>query len=149
MSRSGSKNALQELCRRNFFFEMSDNDPGPPPRHVLVVSDDERVRDEACFGFAPSLEVELARDARDALERMRLEVPVVVVIDMHTGSAGGFALSKDMHADPRLQRVPVLMLLERDQDEWLAKQAGAGLIRTKPIDTTDLVADALSLIPSG
>lgn len=124
---------------------MSNNDPGHRPRHVLVVSDDERVRDEARFGFAPSLEVEFARDAREALEQMRVEVPVVVVIDMHTGSAGGFALCKEMDADRRFQAVPVLMLLERDQDEWLAKQAGADLIRTKPIDTTDLVADALSL----
>ena len=116
--------------------------------HVLVVSDDERIRDEARFGFIPALEVELARDARDALAQMETSVPVVVVIDIHTGSAGGFALCKDMDQDRRLQDVPVLMLLERDQDVWLAKQAGAELIRTKPIDTTDLVADALSLIAS-
>ena len=116
--------------------------------YVLVVSDDERVRDEARFGFVPALEVELARDARDALSQMETGVPAVVVIDIHTGSAGGFALCKDMDQDSRLQDVPVLMLLERDQDVWLAKQAGAELIRTKPIDTTDLVADALSLISS-
>lgn len=116
--------------------------------YVLVVSDDDRVRDEARFGFIPALEVELARDARDALSQMETGVPAVVVIDIHTGSAGGFALCKDMDQDRRLQDVPVLMLLERDQDVWLAKQAGAELIRTKPIDTTDLVADALSLISS-
>jgi hypothetical protein len=39
-----------------------------------------------------------------------------------------------------------MMLLDRDQDRWLAQQAGAKLIRTKPIDTSDLVADALSLL---
>lgn len=114
--------------------------------HVLVVSDDDRIRDEARFGFAPGLGVALARDAREALEQMRVDVPSVVVIDMHTGSAGGFALAKDMGQDPRLVSVPVMMLLDRDQDRWLAQQAGAKLIRTKPIDTSDLVADALSLL---
>lgn len=115
---------------------------------VLVVSDDDRVRDEARFGFAPAHDVALADDARDALRQMETSRPAVVVIDMHTGSAGGFALCKDMRGDPRLRSIPVMMLLERDQDVWLAKQAGADLIRTKPIDTTDLAYDAISLIPT-
>lgn len=115
--------------------------------HVLVVSDDDGIRDEARFGFAPDLEVALARDARDALRQMEAEVPTVVVIDLYTGSAGGFGLCKEMDQTPRLRDVPVLMLLNRDQDRWLAQQAGAKLIRTKPIDTSDLVADTLSLIP--
>ncbi len=114
----------------------------------MVVSDDDRVRDEARFGFAPALDVALAHDARDALRQMETSLPSVVVIDMHTGSAGGFALCKDMRQDPRLRSIPLMMLLERDQDVWLAKQAGADLIRTKPIDTTDLAHDAISLIPN-
>lgn len=118
-------------------------------QHVLVVTTDDRIRSEARFGFTPSLEVELATDARDALDQMQRGTPAVVIIDMHTGSAGGYALCLDMQQDRRLSDVPVLMLLERDQDIWLAKQAGAELVRTKPIDTADLVADALSLIPSG
>lgn len=125
---------------------MSPPGEGALRAHVLVVSDDEGIRDEARFGFAPDLEVALARDARDALRQMEAEVPAVVVIDLHTGSAGGFALCKDMDQAPRLRDVPVLMLLNRDQDRWLAQQAGAKLIRTKPIDTSDLVADTLSLI---
>ncbi len=114
--------------------------------HVLVVSDDERIRDEARFGFSPDLDVALARDAREALEQMHVDVPAVAIVDLHTGSAGGFALCKQMAQYRHLQHVPVLMLLDRDQDVWLARQAGAKLIRTKPIDTSDLVADALSLI---
>lgn len=115
--------------------------------HVLVVSDDERIRDEARFGFSPELDVALARDARDALAQMREDLPTVVVIDLQTGSAGGFGLRKDMSQIDALADIPVLMLLDRDQDLWLARQAGANLVRTKPIDTSDLVADALSLVP--
>ncbi|MDP9067263.1 MAG: response regulator [Actinomycetota bacterium] len=125
---------------------MSSSPEAVDLRHVLVVSDDDAIRDEARFGFAPDLEVALARDARDALQQMESDVPAVVVIDLHTGSAGGFALCKSMDQDPRLRQVPVLMLLDRDQDRWLANQAGADLIRTKPIDASDLAADALSLL---
>lgn len=127
---------------------MTSNDGGAPPSWILVVSDDRRIHDAAGFGFGSSVEVTFARDARAALEIMRNGIPAAAVVDMQAGSAGGFALCRDMNADPRLARVPVLMLLQRDQDAWLAREAGASAYRTKPIDTSDLVDAALSLIPA-
>lgn len=124
---------------------MADTDLEARASWVFVVSDDPRVRDVAGFGFGSSVEVTFAADAREALEVMREGIPAAVVVDMHAGSAGGFALVKDMKADPRLSRVPVLMLLQRDQDAWLAREAGAELHRTKPIDASELVEAALSL----
>lgn len=115
---------------------------------ILVVSDDARVRDAAGDGFGGSVEVTFASDAREALEILRSATPAVVVVDMHAGSAGGFALCKDMGANPRLARVPVLMLLERDQDAWLARTAGAAIYKTKPVDGSDLVESVLSLSSS-
>lgn len=112
---------------------------------IVVVSDDERIRDSAGYGFDDSVVVTFAADAREAIEILREGTPAVVVVDLHAGSAGGYALCRDMAADPRLETIPVLMLLERDQDAWLAKEAGADLHRTKPIDTAELVAVALSL----
>jgi twitching motility two-component system response regulator PilH len=114
--------------------------------HVLVVTDDPQLRSEARFALAPRLEAALAGDAREALELMEADRPAVVVIDLRAGSAGGYALCKDMRQNPRLERVPVLMLLEREQDRWLAQQAGAELVRVKPIDGSDLLADTLSLL---
>ena len=55
-------------------------------------------------------------------------------------------MARQMGEVADLKDVPVFILLQREHDAWLAKQAGAALYRTKPIDTTDLVADALSLI---
>jgi DNA-binding response OmpR family regulator len=118
----------------------------PASDHVLVVSDDERLRSEARFAFAPRLEAALAGDAREALTLMEVDRPAAVVIDLRAGSAGGYALCKDMRQNPLLERVPVLMLLEREQDRWLAEQAGAQLVRVKPIDGSDLLVDTLSLL---
>jgi hypothetical protein len=40
------------------------------------------------------------------------------------------------------------MLLERHQDSWLAKQAGARRWRTKPVDGEELLREALEILPS-
>lgn len=112
---------------------------------VLVVSDDPLIREEAAYGFPTDVRVELATDAREAMAFMRETVPAVVVVDIQTGSAGGFSLAREMSQFLSLQQVPICMLLEREQDRWLANEAGARLLRIKPIETGDLVADVLGL----
>lgn len=113
---------------------------------VLVVSEDPLVLEEAEFGFPTGVEITSAKDARDAIEMIKKQVPDVVVIDIQTGSAGGFSLAKEMHQQLGSKKeVPILMLLERSQDAWLANQAGAARHRVKPLETTDLVADVLEL----
>jgi DNA-binding response OmpR family regulator len=106
---------------------------------VLVVSDDPHVRDEAANGFGIDATVELAMDAREAWKILESSDPALVVIDIQTGSSGGFGLRRDMSQVPRLADVPTIMLLERKQDEWLAKQAGASVTKVKPLDVDDFV----------
>ena len=113
---------------------------------VLVVSGDPHIRDEVEYGFPADVEVAVADDARVAWSYMREEIPDAAIVDIHTGSAGGYGLAKDMSQDPRLSKVPVLMLLERAQDTWLARQAGAALIKAKPMSSTDLVRETLAMM---
>src|SRR4051812_24343916 len=124
---------------------MADAAPALPKR-VLFVSRDQRVLDEAKHAFGSDIEVVLASDARDAQARLAQEVPAAVVVDLATGKAGGYALTRDMSQVDALRDVPVMILLERDQDRWLAGEAGATLIRTKPIDATRLAADVRDLV---
>jgi DNA-binding response OmpR family regulator len=118
-----------------------------PETVLLVVSDDPSVQEEMTYGAPSGVQVLSARDAREAWRRLVEITPSVAVVDLQTGSAGGFALMKDMAADERLQRVPVMMLLEREQDAWLARQAGAADYRVKPVEAAGLVSDSLGLIP--
>lgn len=115
---------------------------------ILVVSDDERIRTEGRWGFPAGVEVDVAADSREAWTIMQEKIPSVAVVDLQTGSAGGFGLARDMAQDEALAAVPILMLLERDQDSWLALQAGAARYRTKPVDMDRLVGDALELLSS-
>ena len=119
-----------------------------PATNVVVVSGDRLIREEASFGFPSGVEIYLAGDAREAVSSMEEMTPSVVVVDIQSGSAGGFALAREMSQIPRLASVPILFLLERTQDEWLARQAGAAGSVVKPIDTEELVELVLGLIPA-
>lgn len=118
----------------------------PPTRGVLVVTDDPTLQNEARFAFPEDFDVVVVDDARAALAELSVWTPAVVVVDLLSGSAGGYALGSDMAQDRRLAHVPLLMLIDRHQDEWLARQAGATAVRTKPIDTGELFASALDLV---
>jgi DNA-binding response OmpR family regulator len=112
---------------------------------VLVVSDNQAVRDEFAFGFPVDVGVSFARDSRDAWVRLREEIPSAVIVDLQTGSAGGFNLAKEMATTKDLAEVPVVMLLEREQDEWLARQAGAYRSHLKPVTALQVLDDLQTL----
>ena len=118
----------------------------PPTRGILVVTDDPGLDLEARCAFPDDFDVVVVRDARGASRELAAWTPAVVIVDLLSGSAGGFALGRDMSQDPGLANVPLLMLIERHQDEWLAREAGAAAVRTKPIDTAELVATTLDLV---
>ena len=112
---------------------------------ILAVTDDRRLREELSFGFPQGVDVTSTVDARDAARSMQDKVPSVVVVDLQTGSSGGISLMKEMQQHPALASVPVLVLLERDQDAWLAHAFGAAAHLTKPVETGELVAQLLTL----
>jgi CheY-like chemotaxis protein len=115
---------------------------------VLVVSDDPIVREQARFGFPAGVRVSFANDSRDAWTSLRAERPTLVVVDMQTGNAGGYGLSRDMAQTERLRAVPVLILLERAVDAWLAHEAGASAYLTKPLGPAELPRAVTSLLAS-
>jgi DNA-binding response OmpR family regulator len=115
------------------------HDPEQGPKRLLVVSDDRKVREELRYGLPADFEVDLATDAREAWTHMSETIPWAVVVDLQTGSAGGYGLARDMSENARLAHVPVVMLLERSQDEWLAKQAGAAACLVKPVNAQHIL----------
>jgi DNA-binding response OmpR family regulator len=113
---------------------------------ILVVTDSPGVRSELEYGVPADMEASFARDSREAMEAMSTKAPSAVVVELQTGSAGGYGLARDMELDERLAHVPIIILLERTQDAWLARQAGAKLYRTKPIEASGLFSDLRGLV---
>jgi len=111
---------------------------------VLLVSD-RPLFHEIGYAFPDEVTVSFAGDALEAMQLMSDTTPSVVVMDIRTGNAGGFGLSREMAANERLREIPRFVLLERRQDSWLAQQAGASSYRVMPITDDQIVEEALLL----
>ena len=116
--------------------------PGP----IFVVSDDPAVADEIRLALPSDIKVVTALDARDAVGVLEHTTPAAVIVDLMTGRAGGFALAKDMSQTGRLAGILIVVLIERDQDRWLAGEAGAARILRKPVQGPDLLEALLSVL---
>nr|MBA2601871.1 response regulator transcription factor [Actinomycetota bacterium] len=115
---------------------------------VLVVSDDPHIVEEARFAFPGDVAVRFARDSREAKLQLADGNCDVVVVDLQTGSAGGYDLRKDMQYTGSATSIPLLLLLEREQDAWLAAQSGASAYKVKPLDPGELARTVLDLCSS-
>jgi CheY-like chemotaxis protein len=108
---------------------------------VLVVSDEASVREvmsavarSAARTTGEAVDVATARDGLAGMRMAWRDLPEVVIADQISSRAGGFALARDLTgADPRYPG-RVVVLLDRSQDEWLARWSGADAWFVKPVD---------------
>ena len=117
---------------------------------ILVAADGAWIRDLVRAAFvAPGQDViELTRgqDVRDAVG---LHHPDLVVLDLQIGNMGGVAVAIDLHLEAaagRLPEVPILLLLDREHDRFLAKRAAADAELVKPVDAGTLRRTAKPLL---
>ncbi len=74
------------------------------------------------------------REIRAGLDEVQ---PDLIVLDMQIGSMGGVATCLDLRHDMeagRVPPVPILLLLDRDADQFLAKESGADGWLVKPLN---------------
>jgi len=112
---------------------------------VLLVSADPSVRETmalAVRGLSRSLgEPFELLEAADGLEGRRLawrDAPQVVISDEIMSRMGAFALARDLKGASRPHPSFVVILLERRQDEWLARWSGADAWFVKPVNPFEL-----------
>lgn len=115
-------------------------------RLIVLVSDDSDVQDEVSFGLPEGFELLAVDDSRYILAKLMGRRPDLIIAEIRSGNAGGFSLGKEISQAELLKDVPIYMLLERAQDEWLARQGGAHKTRVQPVEASELITDALSLV---
>ncbi|MGH9005677.1 MAG: response regulator [Acidimicrobiia bacterium] len=105
---------------------------------VVVASDAAWVRDQVKSALVNPgfevIEVTRGQDVRKVVGDVR---PDLVVVDLQIGNMGGMAVSIDLRLEEsgdRLPHVPVLLLLDREADRFLARSAQADAILVKPFD---------------
>ncbi len=112
-------------------------------RTVLVVDDSLIIRHIASgYLTQAGLTVDTAADGSDALEKLRTNSYALVVSDLEMPRVNGFELIAEMHRQPELAGIPIIILTSRDAAKHRdrAVQLGAADYLIKPISRERLVS---------
>ena len=111
-------------------------------KYILLVEDnpdDEALALRALVRSAVPVDVIVARDGAEALERVRanlLRLPEVVLLDLKLPKLSGIDVLRRLRADPRTVLLPVVVLTSSNEDEDVLEcyRAGANSYVRKPVD---------------
>ncbi len=131
--------------------------PGPAPLRVVVYSDDRLTREQVRLALGPRVAadlppVQLVEVATPAalLGAMDAGGVSLAVLDGEASPAGGLGMARQLK-DEVSHCPPLLVLVARQQDAWLATWSGADAALPYPLDpvrlpqvVADLLRDALS-----
>lgn len=119
---------------------------------VYVVSDSRVVAGSlvSALDFV-STDITTFESAQDFLRTCYHRAPALAVLDMQVTNMGGIAIAMDLHLEEsggRLPHIPVLLVLDRQADVFLAKRAKVEGYVIKPIQGIKL-ADAAKMVLAG
>jgi DNA-binding response OmpR family regulator len=118
---------------------------------ILVAADAKWVRDQVRAAFlAPGQAVVEVTRGQDVREMFAEVDPDLVILDMQIGNMGGIAVAIDLRLEEsagRLDRANILLLLDREADEFIARRADVDCILVKPVDAGVLRRAARDLLP--
>ena len=105
---------------------------------VLVVSDSEALREEVRSAIVDTdITVRELTHGAEVLPAVKEKAPDLAVLDLQIGKMGGMATCMELRLEEgagRLAHVPVLMLLDRRADVFLAERSGVQGWVVKPVD---------------
>ena len=94
---------------------------------VLVAADDQWVVNDVEAGLCDQrVEVIAVSDPRTLVEAAGTHNPDLCIVDLQVGSMGGMALIRELKAEASvgaLTPTPILLLVDRDADAFIAKRA--------------------------
>ena len=103
---------------------------------ILVVSEDPRMLDWVRASVGGDATYVPASNGLEALRSNGEERPDIVIADETTEPFGAFGLARELKM---LEYPPrVVVILEREQDRWLAKWSGSDRAFVRPVDPFEL-----------
>ena len=120
---------------------------------ILVASDAAWVRDQLRSVLAgPKTSILAVTSGASVLPAIRKHLPDLVVLDFQIGNMGGMAVTLDLRLEEgagRIGHIPVLMLLDRRADVFLARRSRADGWLIRPLDPIRLRHAARKLLAGG
>jgi CheY-like chemotaxis protein len=125
--------------------KQSGSTPNIPNKFKILIADDQpdnvmllsRYLQNEGYGYIE------ARDGLETLEKVRSEIPDLVLLDINMPYKDGFAVLKEIRADSTIQHIPVIILTAARLDPTEIQSGlnmGADDYVTKPFDRRELFA---------
>jgi chemosensory pili system protein ChpA (sensor histidine kinase/response regulator) len=85
--------------------------------------------------------VATAKDGVEALERIREELPAVLLLDIEMPRMDGFELTKHLRADAQTEKLPIIMISSRtaEKHRMHARDLGVTMFLGKPFNDAHLL----------
>jgi DNA-binding response OmpR family regulator len=107
---------------------------------ILVVADETWVLNDVRASLPePRYTLHEVTQPREVVERLEQAAPEAAIVDMQVGSMGGMAVTRAIR-NAVGATAPVILLLDRDADAFLAGRSGAAAWVRKPFSAHDLRA---------
>ena len=120
---------------------------------IYLVSDATDVLEDVSSALEyVSQEITTFHSGTELLAACRAASPDLAVIDMQIGTMGGMAIAMDLHLEEsggRLPHVPVLLLLDRRADVFLALRSQSEGYVIKPLDPLRVAEAAAAVLRDG
>ncbi len=120
---------------------------------ILVASDLPCLRKEIeAVISGPDIVVRTVTSGPEVVAFVSEESPDLVIVDMQVGNMGGMAVTLELRLQESydaIDHIPVLMLLDRRPDVFLARRSGAEGWLVKPLDPLRLRRAVTALLDDG
>jgi PAS domain S-box-containing protein len=132
---AGADYLLKPVSRKWLVQAVRQRLPSLSGKRVLVVDDDTDFRYQVARPLAKEgLQVEEAKDGREALLRMKARMPDLLVLDLLMPEMDGFEVLRQLRTDKRAMNLPVLVVTGKDlspDEKTYIKQGLASLVSKK------------------
>ena len=118
---------------------------------ILIVEDNEMNRDMLSRRLTRrGYEIVVAQDGQEGLDKMRSEMPDLVLMDMGLPVLDGWQATSQAKASDDISGIPVIALTAHalEQDRVKAMEAGADDYDTKPVNLSRLIEKIENHLPS-
>jgi len=121
-------------------------------KRILLVEDEPNIVVSLTFLLERAgFEVATESNGQKAIDSILDDPPDTLVLDVMLPGLDGFEILRRVRADPRVEKLPVLMLTAKGQreDRKNALEIGADMFITKPFSNTEVVEAVRELAARG
>lgn len=116
--------------------------PETSSKHKILVVEDNPDMAELLSDLLAAYEVKTASDGIDAMEKLKIEEPDLIISDVMMPRMDGFELCRTIRTDKELCHIPIILLTAKtlDDDQIKGFKLGADLYISKPFNHDLLIA---------